>query len=497
MCVNASPQSGGVSPFSFLDSKGDSVIHIVARSCGKYDETGESPYHELVRHSLNNRANPLMRNAGGNTPLMCASMGGNDKTVAMIIKLTMDEDGRSPAVSAVNDCGESALLLAARHGHSACILELIKNGEDIHKRTRTGVGCVTEAAEAGHEDAVRTLLSLAADPESKDVLGRTSLHWAAKSGHTSVVSLLMTAAHLPPDIQDRGGSTPLFLAAETGHVETVQLLLENGAMPGVCSRDGRKPADVAMNEQIRELLIQHERFHRVPAWVRQAAEDAMQHVAENVAQRITAMVQDQQQGEMLLEDDNADADAAVESEVTLPHTQTSALMRRRTGSLRSLSANIDTHSTPSIPESGDIYTSKGGSAPSLSMPRMPSARSIQRFGSVDTFARMESISSQVMMPSVQEHDILTLSSPRDTTAVPNAQAQHQDMNITRTPSILKSTGAAHASTSKNVKFTRQRHDLRIKSPDDEEQEEEEVRSAKSLVHACAPKYPLSHIYSHT
>ncbi len=487
MCVNTSPQAGRVSPFSYLDSKGDSVIHIVARMCGKYDDTGESPYHELVRHSLNNRADPLMRNAAGNTPLMCASMGGNEKTVAMIIKLTTDEDGRSAAVSAVNDCGESALMLAARHGHSSVICTLVKNGEDIHKRTRTGVGCVTEAAEGGHEDAVRTLLSLAADPDSKDVLGRTSLHWAAKSGHVECVSVIMAATRLSPDVQDRGGATPLFLAAETGHVQVVQWLLENGALPDLRCRDGRKAADVAMNEQVREVLIKHERFHSVPAWVRQVAVHVMQHVTEDVTQRIAEMAGDHQH---ILDLGSADGDAHtvdVDGEsMTLSETQICASMRKRTGSARSLPANIDTNPnrTPSNPESDTTSSSKGANTPSLS--RVPSTRS--RSGSMATFGRMESTPSQVVMSSVQEHDILTISSPRatasisplrTTSTVSSAQVLNQDTDITRTPSILKSGVAVHASKNKNVKFPRQMQDLRIKSPGGDVKGEVEVRTACS------------------
>ena len=59
--------------------------------------------------------------------------------------------------------------------------------------------------------------------------------------------------------KDREGKerTGLIAAADKGHNEVVKLLLDKGADPNIANTWGLTPLDVAKNDEIKELLIDH------------------------------------------------------------------------------------------------------------------------------------------------------------------------------------------------------------------------------------------------
>jgi hypothetical protein len=145
----------------------------------------------------------------------------------------------------------------------------------------------------------------------------------------------------------------------------------------------------------------------------------------------------------------------------------SSFKNKRSGSSRSLYASMgmQVHRTPSgAAGDHDFGGSPTGRGTPPVLSRAPSSRSARRFSSVDTFSRLASSASQAM-PSVQEHDILPLSSPRALNSLPtprvvseglHQQAQDHEPAISRTPSILRSGGAVSGAPAKNVKFTRRK-----------------------------------------
>jgi ankyrin repeat protein len=97
-------------------------------------------------------------------------------------------------VNALNDKGESALMLAALKNQQDLADRLIKKGADVNKT------------------------------------GWTPLHYAASGGHLAIISLLLeNSAYI--DAESPNGTTPLMMAAMYGTPAAVNLLLEEGADP--------------------------------------------------------------------------------------------------------------------------------------------------------------------------------------------------------------------------------------------------------------------------
>ncbi len=75
------------------------------------------------------------------------------------------------------------------------------------------------------------------------------------SGNTELVSLLINHG-ASPNIQDKSSNlTPLHEAAECGYVDIVRLLVSHGADTKARSSTGKTPYDIAMNDGIRDALV--------------------------------------------------------------------------------------------------------------------------------------------------------------------------------------------------------------------------------------------------
>lgn len=93
---------------------------------------------------------------------------------------------------------------------------------------------------------VSALLVAGADPSQTDRKGNTPLHWAARAGDKDVaVKLLLRNS--PLNAKNHTGETPLHWALRSGNrgIEVATVLLENGARPGILSKEFRRPIDVA------------------------------------------------------------------------------------------------------------------------------------------------------------------------------------------------------------------------------------------------------------
>jgi uncharacterized protein len=149
---------------------------------------------------------------------------------------------------------------------------------------------VFEAAAFGRVDALRAILAEnPAEATSLSDDGFTALHLAVFGQqeeaarvlleHGADVNALSTSsfARVPPlgtaafvqsvrpgrllldagaDVNGRGegGFTALHSAAQNGDEELARLLLERGADPAIATTEGKRPADFAESESLRELL---------------------------------------------------------------------------------------------------------------------------------------------------------------------------------------------------------------------------------------------------
>lgn len=178
------------------------------------------------------------------------------------------------AHTARDDAGDSALILAAFHGHRAVAERIARAigpaGLDaweaalmgevatlaarldadpllVTARRHDGWPLLHLAGFYGHPAVVDLLVARGAplDARAENRMANTALHAAlAISGDARVVTRLADAG---ADVRAPGGGgyTPLHLAASRGNGAAIALLLDRGADPAARTDDGQTPADVA------------------------------------------------------------------------------------------------------------------------------------------------------------------------------------------------------------------------------------------------------------
>jgi len=227
------------------------------------------PEEEAVLEGLT-AADFTKRDESGALPLHKAAESGNEANVVLALK-------HSPpnSLAAVDDCGQSPLLLALRTlvrtsfegsvdgpATESAVLALLKAGAPVDTVDVWGDTPLHLAARAGCEDAFfillgrltgeRKLLSVAARSkaaraagfERTNVVGRTALHEAAAGGNP-VVLLELLELGADPNRRCLLGATALHLAARNGNADCVKVLLERGADTAVRDEAGLTARDWA------------------------------------------------------------------------------------------------------------------------------------------------------------------------------------------------------------------------------------------------------------
>ena len=156
------------------------------------------------------------------------------------------------------DVYESNIFTACRIGDLSSLRYLIEiENKDVDGQNNFGWAPIHIAASHGHIDIVRYLVSQGTNIEIKRKDDWTPLHVACKNGHYKVVEFLISKGAEINSIQNEG-CTPLYIAAQKGYSDIVHLLLLRGADKTVKSKNGLTAFDVAIKQEIRELLQQNE-----------------------------------------------------------------------------------------------------------------------------------------------------------------------------------------------------------------------------------------------
>ena len=165
--------------------------------------------------------------------------------------------------------GLTALLLAARDGHTDAAVTLVDGGADINQVSGAdGASPLLIATINGHFDLAMSFLEMGADPRLASAAGATPLygalnmHWAPKARHpqptdymqqtVSYLHLMEAVLDAGADVNarltkslwyttynrdllgvDRAGATPFWRAAYALDIDAMRLLLAHGADPGL------------------------------------------------------------------------------------------------------------------------------------------------------------------------------------------------------------------------------------------------------------------------
>ncbi|MGH0133736.1 UNVERIFIED_CONTAM: hypothetical protein FKN15_025418 [Acipenser sinensis] len=174
----------------------------------------------------------LLKN--GSTVLHAAVMGGNVRSVVLLLEAGADPTLRNKASL---QTGATALFFAAQQGNNDIVKLLFEFGASTEFQTKDGGTALSAACQYGHSKVVETLLKNGSNVHDQLHDGATALFLAAQEGHVTVIRQLMSSgARVNQPRED--GTTPLWIAAQMGHSEVVRVLLLRGADRDADRKDG-------------------------------------------------------------------------------------------------------------------------------------------------------------------------------------------------------------------------------------------------------------------
>lgn len=145
------------------------------------------------------------------------------------------------------------LLVAARRGDSAAVLELLGRGAPF-AADWLGTSPLHLAALHGHAEACAVLVRSGVSRDLRTKVERTPLHLAAFAGRAHVARLLLEHG-AQADARDMLRMTPLHWAAQRGHLAVAAALLRHGADPLAASKFDKTPLQLAQpHPQLRQII---------------------------------------------------------------------------------------------------------------------------------------------------------------------------------------------------------------------------------------------------
>src|SRR5262249_5927416 len=224
-----------------------SVIEFPAPGWAVQEVSDEPVGEEIVRALLK---------AGADPSLALPRVAFFDDEPAVDALLVAGAD-----VNARDQWGATALIMAAKFGHSRVLRRLCAAGARLEDTDARGRSALSWLARRGDfADAARVLVDSGANVNHGDEDNVTPLASAAYLGWSRTLDVLL-AAGADPNLPGRiHGSTPLILAAESGHIDIVQRLLNARAQVDQTSLEGWTALMFASREDhqsIARLLIEH------------------------------------------------------------------------------------------------------------------------------------------------------------------------------------------------------------------------------------------------
>ena len=143
----------------------------------------------------------------GETPLHVAALAGDAVAIEMLID-------QSPDVDALTKSGLTALILAARIGHSDAVRTLIQAGAEVNRHCRN-FPLRNDSGVCSRGELQRRILN--------DKQNTTALHAAASGGHCEVLQLLLKA-NADPTKADKYNRLPSKDASQQGYTAVTELL---------------------------------------------------------------------------------------------------------------------------------------------------------------------------------------------------------------------------------------------------------------------------------
>ena len=198
---------------------------------GQRDAAGNTPLHVALDRGhlaiawglIENGADLAAANPAGVTPVSLAVFRGEPALAGRLL------DAGAPAEGLTPD-GDQVLPWAIRHGRLVFVRRLMEGGADPHQKDPAGNPLLHVAIEAGRRDLADELLKLGADAAAVNGAGESSLVAALRKGWRDLIPPLVRAG-ADPNLADRDGRVPLHAAIHERDLPLAKLLAELGARP--------------------------------------------------------------------------------------------------------------------------------------------------------------------------------------------------------------------------------------------------------------------------
>jgi ankyrin repeat protein len=200
-------------------------LAVFSAGAGSFDDffrAVKSDNASGVRDLLQRGFDPNTRDAYGQTGLVVALKEPSPRVTKVLI------DSPKTDVNAVNDKGESPLMLAAIKGQQDNINALLQRDAAVNKT------------------------------------GWTPLHYATTSSQLTIMKQLLEQ-YAFIDAQSPNGTTPLMMAAMYGSSEAVKLLIDEGADPLMKNEQGMTAVDFAKRANRTEAMAMISAYARTKA----------------------------------------------------------------------------------------------------------------------------------------------------------------------------------------------------------------------------------------
>ncbi|ULT95578.1 hypothetical protein L3Y34_004351 [Caenorhabditis briggsae] len=216
---------------NMADRDQNSPMHIVA----------SNGYLEMMRLLYEHGAAITQVNEDEETPLHRASHSG--QTIA--VKQLVEWDKRLLLMK--DEMGNSALHLAAKHGHDATTAVLLLAGADKEAKNSFQLTPLQVAVDSGQLGTCQTLVGKGAEIENQSD-AKTVLHTAAYYGHDTIARFLIQQG-ATVDRRDDKGKTALDVACENGRKEVARVLLETDEFESLMRPNDIIPLDKHRNPE--------------------------------------------------------------------------------------------------------------------------------------------------------------------------------------------------------------------------------------------------------
>ena len=244
------------------------------------DSAGLSPLDEAVWRGFPEIASLLLESGAridgvqlrtGATPLNEAACKGQNAVVELLLARNPDaaiedKSGFSPIENAIRFHHMDTVRIILQHikaglpknslakflgeavvkGQEDTVELLLSNDADVNAYLPSGSTALGLAALKGQDAIVRLLIANGAEVNSRDRDGTMPLYDAALSGHVTTIAVLLAQGAEINAQEKQSGITALYAAASYGREDVAALLLESGADPNICSKQGKSPLRVAL-----------------------------------------------------------------------------------------------------------------------------------------------------------------------------------------------------------------------------------------------------------